>query len=194
MVRRALVAPVPLALSLVAALAVAPSAQAVTLEEKLSALSGFTQPTASSAEAWRDAWADRGSWADFDFDWSSDGCTSSPDQPMGFDFSIPCRRHDFGYRNYQAVGDFPANKERIDKAFFFDLKQVCTQYSIFRQPSCNALAKLYYQAVRHYGAPRGTGGEIVRVPDRDSLRQQGAAESADGGDKMFAQSPPGFFD
>ncbi|MEU5868098.1 MULTISPECIES: phospholipase [unclassified Nonomuraea] len=194
MVRRALKTPVPLALSLVAVLATAPPAQAVTLEEKLATLAEFTQPTESSAAAWRDAWSDRRSWADFDFDWSTDGCTNSPDQPLGFDFSIACRRHDFGYRNYQAVGDFRANKEHVDKAFLFDLRQVCAGYTIFRQPSCNALAKLYYQAVRQFGAPRGTGGQLGRVPDRDALGQQGAAESADGRDEMFSQSPPGFFD
>ncbi|MGW0204222.1 phospholipase A2, partial [Nonomuraea sp. NPDC003201] len=31
-----------------------------------------------------------------------------------FDFRMPCRRHDFGYRNYKDVSQFPANKSRID--------------------------------------------------------------------------------
>jgi hypothetical protein len=32
-------------------------------------------------------------------DWASDGCSSSPDNPFGFDFIEECHRHDFGYRN-----------------------------------------------------------------------------------------------
>ncbi|GGS98430.1 phospholipase [Nonomuraea spiralis] len=166
MVRRALVAPVPLALSLVAALAIATPAHAVTQEEKLSALAGLTQPTAASAASWRDAWKDRRSWADFGFDWSSDGCSSSPDEPLGFDFRLACRRHDFGYRNYQAVHEFRANKERIDQALYFDLQRVCAQYSFFRRPSCEALALMYYHAVRRFGAPRVSDDEVRDVRNR----------------------------
>jgi len=32
-------------------------------------------------------------------DWTSDGCSSSPDNPFGFNFIEECHRHDFGYRN-----------------------------------------------------------------------------------------------
>ena len=48
----------------------------------------------------------------YGFDWSTDYCSASPDQPLGFDFRLSCWRHDFGYRNYKAVGAFPANKSR----------------------------------------------------------------------------------
>ena len=48
-----------------------------------------------------------------------------PDNPLGFDFTLSCWHHDFGYRNYKAVGQFRANKDRVDATFYADLKRVC---------------------------------------------------------------------
>jgi Prokaryotic phospholipase A2 len=39
-------------------------------------------------------------------DWTSDGCSDSPDKPLGFNFVPGCYRHDFGYRNYKKQGRF----------------------------------------------------------------------------------------
>jgi len=51
-------------------------------------------------------------------DWSSDDCTSSPDNPLGFEFQPACQRHDFGYRNYRNQNRFTkANKLTIDNNF-----------------------------------------------------------------------------
>lgn len=51
-------------------------------------------------------------------DWTSDGCTSSPDNPFGFPFVPACHRHDFGYHNYRAQARFTeSNKLRIDDNF-----------------------------------------------------------------------------
>ena len=51
-------------------------------------------------------------------DWSSDGCSDSPDNPFGFPFLPACERHDFGYRNYKNQGRFSSdNKLRIDDNF-----------------------------------------------------------------------------
>ncbi|AQZ68488.1 putative secreted protein [[Actinomadura] parvosata subsp. kistnae] len=127
-------------------------APAVTLQQKLAALSALTQPTARSAAAWRHARDDRSSWAPYAFDWSTDLCSGSPDKPLGFDFTTPCVRHDFGYRNYKAVGRFPANKEHVDRAFLFDMSQVCATYAQIRRTACDRLARSYYQAVRRLGA------------------------------------------
>jgi len=56
-----------------------------------------------------------------ELDWSSDGCSYSPDDPFGFDFLQSCQRHDFGYRNYKAQGRFDdAGKSRIDNNFKSD--------------------------------------------------------------------------
>ncbi|GAA4985866.1 hypothetical protein HD597_011108 [Nonomuraea thailandensis] len=136
------------ALALIAAF----PAPAVTLQQKLTALSALTQPTDGSAAAWRAAWQDRSSWAPYAFDWSTDVCSGSPDKPLGFDFSLPCTRHDFGYRNYKAMSLFPAHRERVDQAFLFDMNQVCATYAEIRRTACDRLARSYYQAVRRLGA------------------------------------------
>ncbi|MFI0423130.1 phospholipase [Spongiactinospora sp. 9N601] len=164
MVRRCLAVSSSLALSLIALLAFAlPAQAAVTLEQKLAALSQFSQPTAGSAAAWRAAWQNQAAWADYQFDWSTDLCSSSPDQPLGFDFRTPCRRHDFGYRNYKLVNRFPANKPRVDDAFYFDMKQVCAGYSGIPKATCDGLAWTYYQAVREFGDLVVTEQQIRRI-------------------------------
>jgi hypothetical protein len=160
MVKRALVI---VALSLATLLGLTLPAHAVTLEQKVAALSGFTQPTTASAASWRSAWANQAAWAAYAFDWSTDLCSSSPDQPLGFDFRMSCRRHDFGYRNYKAVNQFPSNKAHVDDAFYFDMRQVCAGYSGVTKSTCDGLAWTYYQAVKQFGALNVTGAQIERV-------------------------------
>src|SRR5262245_31538097 len=100
--------------SVMISLAVATPAAAVTLEQKLSVMNSWSQPNATSYNSWNSARQNQGAWAEYGFDWSTDFCSTSPDQPLGFDFRLSCHRHDFGYRNYKAVGQFEANKTRID--------------------------------------------------------------------------------
>ncbi|SDR32075.1 phospholipase [Thermostaphylospora chromogena] len=140
-----------------------PAQAAVSLEQKLAALSDFTQPTAASADAWRAAWQNQAAWAEYEFDWSTDLCSSSPDQPLGFDFRMPCRRHDFGYRNYKALDRFPANKDRVDDAFYFDMRRVCSGYSGVAKATCDGLAWTYYQAVKQFGNLNVTQEQIEQV-------------------------------
>ncbi|MFC7382100.1 phospholipase [Sphaerisporangium rhizosphaerae] len=135
----------------------------MTLEQKLAALSSFSQPTSASSSAWQAAWQNQGNWADYAFDWSTDLCSSSPDQPLGFDFRMPCRRHDFGYRNYKAVNQFPANKSRIDDSFYFDMKAVCAGYSTIPRATCNSVAWTYYQAVKEFGSLNVTDAQLERI-------------------------------
>ncbi len=92
-----------------------------------------------------------GRWSAYAFDWSTDYCSSSPDNPFGFPFATSCARHDFGYRNYKAAGAFDANKSRLDSAFYEDLKRVCAAYSGATKSSCNSTAWTYYQAVNALG-------------------------------------------
>ncbi|OZM74647.1 phospholipase [Amycolatopsis antarctica] len=81
-------------------------------------------------------------------DWSSDACSWSPDQPLGFDFTGACHRHDFGYRNYKKQSRFTdANRLRIDDNFHADMKTMCNGNTV-----CNGAAWTYYQAVRNFGA------------------------------------------
>lgn len=51
-------------------------------------------------------------------DWTTDGCTSSPDNPFGYPFLPACHRHDFGYQNFRIQSRFTqSNKLRIDQKF-----------------------------------------------------------------------------
>ncbi|GAA0376988.1 MULTISPECIES: phospholipase [Micromonospora] len=140
-------------LALLTAFATAsPAAAAVTPAQKLSVLSSWTQTSVSSYNAWNSARQNRAAWAEYKFDWSTDYCSSSPDNPLGFNFSLSCFRHDFGYRNYKAVGQFSANKSRLDSAFYEDLKRVCATYNSVVRPACTSLAWTYYQAVSIFGS------------------------------------------
>ncbi|MGK3092982.1 phospholipase [Streptomyces sp. WAC01490] len=149
--RRRFMAPLAaVALSLPLALITAPSAAAAPAD-KPQVLSSWTQTSASSHNAWNAARNNQGAWSAYGFDWSTDYCSSSPDNPFGFPFQTACARHDFGYRNYKAAGTFSANKARIDSAFYEDLKRVCAAYSGAKRTSCNSTAWTYYQAVRAFG-------------------------------------------
>jgi hypothetical protein len=120
--------------------------------DKPAVLASWTQPTASSTAAWNSARLDRGTWASYGFDWSTDYCSSSPDNPLGFDFTNACWHHDFGYRNYKAIAQFPANKDRVDSMFYADLKRKCATYSSLARPACYSLAWTYYEAVHVFGS------------------------------------------
>lgn len=166
MLKRSLVT---VTLSLAVFLGLTLPAYAVTPEQKLAALSDFSQPTTAGAATWRSAWQNQGNWAEYAFDWTTDLCSTSPDQPLGFDFRMSCRRHDFGYRNYKAMSQFPANKARIDNAFYFDMQQVCAGYSGISKSTCNGLAWTYYEAVKEFGNLNVTQAQIERV--RQSAEQ-----------------------
>ncbi|HEV7628626.1 MAG TPA: hypothetical protein VGO89_19190, partial [Streptomyces sp.] len=51
--------------------------------DKPQVLAGWTQTDAGSQSAFLSARGDQGSWADYNFDWSTDVCSSSPDNPFG---------------------------------------------------------------------------------------------------------------
>jgi hypothetical protein len=161
-------------------LVAASPAAAVTLAEKLSVMSTWSQASAGSYNGWNAARQNQGAWTAYAFDWSTDFCSSSPDQPLGFDFRLSCHRHDFGYRNYKAVGQFEANKGRIDDAFYYDLRTKCATYSVWVRPACTSLAWSYYQAVRAFGNLSVSQSELNRAAQlkSDGLRRQAAAEAA----------------
>ncbi|MFD3455538.1 phospholipase [Streptomyces sp. NPDC058691] len=119
--------------------------------DKAQVLSSWTQTSASSYNAWQAARQNQGAWSAYAFDWSTDYCSTSPDNPFGFPFSNSCARHDFGYRNYKAAGTFSANKSRLDSAFYEDLKRICAGYSGATATACNGTAWTYYQAVKAFG-------------------------------------------
>jgi hypothetical protein len=163
-----------LALSLVlsavlAGLGLASPAHAATADQKLSLLISFTQPSSGSYASWNYARTHQGEFADYQLNWETDYCSYSPDQPLGFDFRMPCWRHDFGYRNFKDIGQFPTNKDHIDNAFYFDLKAKCATYSVIVRPACYSLAWTYYQAVHNFGS---------LVPDRTALNRAASYQAA----------------
>ncbi|KAF8423915.1 phospholipase A2 group [Tirmania nivea] len=85
-------------------------------------------------------------------DWTDDGCSSSPDKPLRFNFLDSCKRHDFGYRNYKIQGRFTeANRKRIDDNLKKDLMNECNKSWGPSKALCQGLANAYYDAVRLYG-------------------------------------------
>ncbi|KAI6783458.1 uncharacterized protein J7T54_005487 [Emericellopsis cladophorae] len=101
-------------------------------------------------------------------DWSSDSCSTSPDNPFGFPFDPACQRHDFGYRNYKDQGRFSdANKLRIDDKFKSDMYGQCAGESA--QGACEALANVYYQAVRWFGREAPAAADMAAEADSEEM-------------------------
>ncbi|MFF9897714.1 phospholipase [Streptomyces longispororuber] len=149
--RRRLAALAVSAASLTLGVGVAAAPASAVPADKAQVLSRWTQTDAGSYNAWLSARNNQGAWSAYKFNWSTDYCSSSPDNPFGFPFEKACARHDFGYRNYKEAGTFDANKARIDSAFYADLKRVCSTYSGAKKVSCDGLAWTYYQAVDKLG-------------------------------------------
>jgi Prokaryotic phospholipase A2 len=165
----------PLAGVILALVGAVPAA-AVTVEQRISVMTSWSQPNSGSFNFWNSARQNQAAWAEYAFDWSTDYCSTSPDQPLGFDFRLPCYRHDFGYRNHKAAGIFDANKSRIDDTFYFYLKTKCATYNAFVRPACYSLAWSYYQAVKAFG-------NLASVSQADldraaTLKAQGLAAQA----------------
>ena len=168
-----------LALGAVATPATAATAT-VTPAEKLSVMSQFSQTSATSQNAWNSARLNQGAWAAYAFDWSTDGCSASPDQPVGFDFRLSCHRHDWGYRNYKVMAQFPANKARIDSAFYEDLKRKCATYNAIVRPVCYGLAWTYYEAVSTFGSLAVSQATIDGFAAKKAQAEARAATTANG--------------
>jgi hypothetical protein len=91
-------------------------------------------------------------------DWSSDGCSYSPDNPFGFKFLPTCHRHDFGYRNYKRQGRWnEANRLRIDDNFKSDMYRQCGS-----NWACKRTADLYYAAVRQFGGTASSTAKSIQ--------------------------------
>jgi hypothetical protein len=163
-VRRSIVVFVS-ALALLAPAGAARAATAVPAD-KLTVLASWTQTTAASTNTWLSARGNQAAWADYQFDWTTDYCSDSPDNPLGYDFTLPCAHHDFGYRNYKAVDLFPGTKDRRDTRFYDDLRRKCATYTSILQPPCYSLAWTYYEAVHLFGSLTA-----VKTKDIERARQ-----------------------
>ncbi|GAA1761336.1 MULTISPECIES: phospholipase [Streptomonospora] len=94
-------------------------------------------------------------------DWSSDSCSWSPDEPVGYNFDPGCKRHDFGYRNYKLQNRFTeANRLAIDNNFRDDLYGICDGDWL-----CQGVADIYYSAVREFGASSADTAAALRTAD-----------------------------
>jgi hypothetical protein len=152
-----------LLISLLGLIGLAQPAAAVTYEQKLSVLSSWTQTSSTSYYSWLSARNNQGAWAAYGFTWSTDYCSNSPDNPLGFNFRLSCARHDFGYRNYKQMGLFSSAKSRLDSAFYEDMKRKCATYSSVVRPACYSLAWTYYNAVRAFGFVVVTQADLDRA-------------------------------
>lgn len=96
-----------------------------------------------------------------ELDWTSNGCSFSPEEPLGFDFEPSCQRHDFGYRNYKAQERFTdAGKTSIDDNFKKDMDNQCATEGLL-EDVCEGVADLYYQAVVNFGSRMRRGEALV---------------------------------
>lgn len=145
---------------------------------RLDLLASWTQTSESSSQAFHTARQNQAAYAVYDFDWSTDLCTWAPDNPLGFSFERSCVRHDFGYRNYKAAQRFPENKDRLDSAFYEDLKRVCAGYDAVLQPPCYALALAYYEATRIFGFQKVTPEQIAAAAELMPDAHAGKAPTA----------------
>ena len=119
-------------------------------------MSAFT--AAAKAHAGPDGQAD-----DVWFDWTADLCSAPLVGNTGrsFDFTEPCRRHDFGYRNTKLLdqryghGKYWNARARlkIDRQFLEDMKHHCKSRRLIDHPTCDAWAYTFYSAVRVAGGP-----------------------------------------
>ncbi|MFI7025571.1 phospholipase [Micromonospora sp. NPDC049900] len=137
--------------------------------DRLDVLRRLTSTDSASYDAWNIGRFYPATYAAYEFDWSNDLCTGAPDNPLGFTFESACARHDFGYRNYKAINLFAEHKERLDLAFYEDLRRVCANYPEAVQPACYALAWVYYEAVLIFGrqevTPEQIGEAAKLLPD-----------------------------
>ena len=97
------------------------------------------------------------------FGWSTDLCSAPLVGNSGatYNFTEPCRRHDFGYRNTQlldrryGLGRYwnHAGRARIDVQFYADMRGACAHRRLLDRPFCYTWAAVYFVAVRTFGGP-----------------------------------------
>lgn len=92
-------------------------------------------------------------------DWSSDGCSAPVIESTGrtFDFTGPCRRHDFGYRNIARLENgrrwTAEMRARVDAVFRRDMRAHCATRASIARMACRSWAEVFYRVVRARGGP-----------------------------------------
>lgn len=83
------------------------------------------------------------------WDVSTDLCSFAPDSGPGFDFRVPCIRHDFGWRNLDRLGrSTRARRLRSSEQFYRDMLTTCAGRPLLQRTACRSVAATYFQAVR----------------------------------------------
>lgn len=89
------------------------------------------------------------------FDWSTDGCSSTPPAWAAF-FDAPCRQHDFGYRNLgRGLALRPNEHVRtwVDARFLTEMRRACTESARgLARTRCRVRARAMHTAVRLFNA------------------------------------------
>lgn len=94
-------------------------------------------------------------------DWTSDDC-SAPlvgSTGLSFDFTHPCHRHDFGYRNFKRIRDEYAvdawnelTKRSTDNSLRRDMRAHCATRVFYLKAQCYSWSAAFYEAVRLFGS------------------------------------------
>jgi hypothetical protein len=91
--------------------------------------------------------------------WTTDGCSAPIIGSTGrsFDFTEPCRRHDFAYRNFRSIDNgakwTSTLRDRVDRRFRTDMRTHCAQRAVIDRASCRAWAEIFFRFVRTYAGP-----------------------------------------
>ena len=89
-------------------------------------------------------------------DWTTDGC-SAPivgSEGRSFNFRTACDRHDFGYRNFKALGLFDTStRTLIDEQLHRDMNRACDSQRRTFKVRCIAWSEVFYTLVRAAGGP-----------------------------------------
>jgi hypothetical protein len=122
-------------------------------------------------------------------DWTSDGCTDSPDNPLGFPYVPACNRHDFGYNNYRDQSRFTVSaKASIDSNFLDDLDYQCDVYGEYVS-ICKALADVYYAAVVEFGGSDASPGKRTSLyEEKLAIYNQLVAEAVAKGELVLPET------
>ena len=87
-------------------------------------------------------------------DWTTDGC-SAPivgSEGRSFNFRTACDRHDFGYRNFKALGLFDTStRTLIDEQLHRDMNRACDSQRRTLKVRCVAWSEVFYTMVRAAG-------------------------------------------
>ncbi|WP_445270773.1 phospholipase A2 [Streptomyces sp. DSM 41634] len=133
-----------------------------TKDEKIARLTALTQFGDDATNAWyREYGAYRTGKPDrYEFRWTNNKCNvPAPNSIGGYDFTLACIRHDFGYRNYrdlfgeEAFRKNPMGQQRIDQILLQDLNQICNQrgfprpYTDAERTTCKGAANSFFLGV-----------------------------------------------